>query len=678
MARSWLKKGFSLVLVLMLLTAYAPIKAYAWTSWVSSFKCTSVDDRSVQLNWSLTNSSTIQSEYIEQSSDNGATWTKIQTFKDNTGGAAVINNLQPGATYQFRMTVVGFPPYGTETSSPITVNMNYYVEEYNPLPDQTLVFGYNAVDTIDLSNYFRDEGGGPVSYTMNPIYAPNATATIRGSILTITAVTEGDFGILLWAANAKNFGVQHMINVHVRSGIIGHVSNKDTGEPVAGAEVRATNIANSNTIESVLTNANGDYVYPLSSGSTYKLHVTAFDYLPFDSTGTYTLAKNSSVYGDMLMSSVYSQANIESFSLPSTLVPAVIDPVNATVDITVDSAADVMQMTPTIYLSKGATSSPASGVPQDFTNPVTYTITSKYGTPKTWTVRIHQKPLPPTVNPIGDSDTVITGNALTGTTVQAYTGSTLIGTVLPSESHTPYRMNISKIKVGTTVTVKAVDSHGNASDGTVVTVRDNTPPTPPTVNRYTNVSSTITGKSEPLAVIKVKSATTNQLIKSGTAGADGTFSITMPTQPLGSTLLVTATDAVGLEGQPTTVTVVDGIPPDAPEPTAVTNTDPLVSGFSEPNSVVSVYNANTSALLGSGTAAQDGFYSFTIPLQSSGTSLLYTATDAAGNVSTAVTYSVLNYLPPEPYLWNPMLTTQDTVLSGRAENANRLTVRTAI
>ncbi|MGZ4106689.1 MAG: Ig-like domain-containing protein, partial [Tumebacillaceae bacterium] len=273
---------------------------------------------------------------------------------------------------------------------------------------------------------------------------------------------------------------------------------------------------------------------------------------------------------------------------------------------------------------------------------------------------------------------MITGNALTGTTVQAYTGSTLIGTVLPSESHTPYRMNISKIKVGTTVTVKAVDSHGNASDGTVVTVRDNTPPTPPTVNRYTNVSSTITGKSEPLAVIKVKSATTNQLIKSGTAGADGTFSITMPTQPLGSTLLVTATDAVGLEGQPTTVTVVDGIPPDAPEPTAVTNTDPLVSGFSEPNSVVSVYNANTSALLGSGTVAQDGFYSFTIPLQSSGTSLLYTATDAAGNVSTAVTYSVLNYLPPEPYLWNPLVTTQDTVLSGRAENANTLTVRTAI
>ncbi|MGZ4113220.1 MAG: Ig-like domain-containing protein, partial [Tumebacillaceae bacterium] len=135
---------------------------------------------------------------------------------------------------------------------------------------------------------------------------------------------------------------------------------------------------------------------------------------------------------------------------------------------------------------------------------------------------------------------------------------------------------------------------------------------------------------------------------------------------------------MGLEGQPTTVTVVDGIPPDAPEPTAVTNTDPLVSGFSEPNSVVSVYNANTSALLGSGTAAQDGFYSFTIPLQSSGNSLLYTATDAAGNVSTAVTYSVLNYLPPEPYLWNPLVTTQDTVLSGRAENANRLTVRTAI
>ena len=51
--------------------------------------------------------------------------------------------------------------------------------------------------------------------------------------------------------------------------------------------------------------------------------------------------------------------------------------------------ADITNLTPTITVSEGATVTPASGVAQDFTNPVTYTVVSEdFGTTKTYTVSV--------------------------------------------------------------------------------------------------------------------------------------------------------------------------------------------------------------------------------------------------------------------------------------------------
>ncbi len=62
----------------------------------------------------------------------------------------------------------------------------------------------------------------------------------------------------------------------------------------------------------------------------------------------------------------------------------------ATVEFTVPYYLDVTAITPTITLSDSATVTPNSGVAQDFTNPVQYTVTAEDGQQKVWTVTATQ------------------------------------------------------------------------------------------------------------------------------------------------------------------------------------------------------------------------------------------------------------------------------------------------
>ncbi|MEI8123835.1 MAG: DUF5018 domain-containing protein, partial [bacterium] len=50
----------------------------------------------------------------------------------------------------------------------------------------------------------------------------------------------------------------------------------------------------------------------------------------------------------------------------------------------------ISSLTPIIVIPAGATISPASGVPQNFTNPVVYTVIAQDKTKTTYTVRVTQ------------------------------------------------------------------------------------------------------------------------------------------------------------------------------------------------------------------------------------------------------------------------------------------------
>ena len=65
-----------------------------------------------------------------------------------------------------------------------------------------------------------------------------------------------------------------------------------------------------------------------------------------------------------------------------------IDELNKTVTVQMPQGTDVTELVPTIEVSEGATVEPASGVAQDFTNPVTYTVTAMNGTTAAYTVSV--------------------------------------------------------------------------------------------------------------------------------------------------------------------------------------------------------------------------------------------------------------------------------------------------
>lgn len=84
---------------------------------------------------------------------------------------------------------------------------------------------------------------------------------------------------------------------------------------------------------------------------------------------------------------IYAKA-ITAFDFPQG--QGVIDETNHAISVSVPSGIDVTNLAPAMTISTGASVSPASGVAQDFTNPVIYTVTAVNGTTQKYTVTVSQ------------------------------------------------------------------------------------------------------------------------------------------------------------------------------------------------------------------------------------------------------------------------------------------------
>jgi len=105
-------------------------------------------------------------------------------------------------------------------------------------------------------------------------------------------------------------------------------------------------------------------------------------------TYTVTAQDNSTkIWTVNVSTQLNNQAEIISFDIPGQ-VSSTINSTNATVDIVMPYGTDVTNLTPTITVSSGATINPASGVAQDFSNPVQYTVTAQDNSTKNWTVNV--------------------------------------------------------------------------------------------------------------------------------------------------------------------------------------------------------------------------------------------------------------------------------------------------
>ncbi|MEQ8416849.1 MAG: DUF5018 domain-containing protein [Imperialibacter sp.] len=82
------------------------------------------------------------------------------------------------------------------------------------------------------------------------------------------------------------------------------------------------------------------------------------------------------------------EANIVTFELEDQLNNAIINRTAHTVTLEVPTEVDVTTLAPTVTVSFAATISPASGVVQDFSAPVTYTVTAEDLSTQPWTVTV--------------------------------------------------------------------------------------------------------------------------------------------------------------------------------------------------------------------------------------------------------------------------------------------------
>ena len=106
----------------------------------------------------------------------------------------------------------------------------------------------------------------------------------------------------------------------------------------------------------------------------------------------YTVTAMSGATAQYMVEAVVHDAdnekNILSFRFDALDDSGVIDQIARTISFVLPAETDVTQLVPTIEVSEGATVEPASGVAQDFTNPVTYTVTALNGTTAVYTVTV--------------------------------------------------------------------------------------------------------------------------------------------------------------------------------------------------------------------------------------------------------------------------------------------------
>lgn len=86
------------------------------------------------------------------------------------------------------------------------------------------------------------------------------------------------------------------------------------------------------------------------------------------------------------------EANIVDFMVPGMIGGPMINTGNFTVTAYVVAGTDLTNLMPDIVVSTGASISPASGLVQDFTNPVTYTVTAQAGNSQAWEVVVTFQP----------------------------------------------------------------------------------------------------------------------------------------------------------------------------------------------------------------------------------------------------------------------------------------------
>lgn len=355
---------------------------------------------------------------------------------------------------------------------------------------------------------------------------------------------------------------------------------------------------------------------------------------------------------------------------------------DALIGTAVVSAAGTWTFTPTTALTDGPHVFSLSAVDAAGNTSVTSTLynltvdTAAPNTPTLLSVTDDRGPNTGTLTSgqaTNDQQPTLAGTAEAGAIVRILDNGVQIGeTTAGSDGRWTFSPDSALSNGSHTLTITATDAAGNVSTPTqgFVVVVDNVPPQAPLISQAIDDQGSITGPvgsgqptndaqpvlngtSEPNAVVRVFEGDT--LIGQTQANADGSWSLPVETAFLDGQHVLTAraVDAAGnvsppspsftlnIDTQPPATPVLTSVTDDVPAGTGpltngqTTNDNrPTLAGTAEAGSTVSIYDGTT--LLGT-VVATNGNWTFTptTPLADGSHNLTVTATDAAGNSSTA-------------------------------------------
>ncbi|WP_082193347.1 Ig-like domain-containing protein [Bacillus rubiinfantis] len=239
----------------------------------------------------------------------------------------------------------------------------------------------------------------------------------------------------------------------------------------------------------------------------------------------------------------------------------------------------------------------------------------------------------PTVNAVDDNDTTISGKAPAGVSVQIKNGTKLLASATTDKNRN-FIAKISQQKAGAKLSFSYKGPYNAPSLAKTITVTDKTAPAIPSVNKVTNKSTVVSGKTEAKAIVSVTVSGKTYSVK---ADSKGYYKISIPIKNSGTKLSVSAKDASGNKSRARAITVVR-VAPNIPTVNRVTSKTKTVSGKTEKKATVTIKIGKKTY---SAKATSTGKFTVKIPKQRAGSKLYVAAKDSKRKVSATRTVKVV-------------------------------------
>ncbi|WP_019520168.1 Ig-like domain-containing protein, partial [Faucicola boevrei] len=284
---------------------------------------------------------------------------------------------------------------------------------------------------------------------------------------------------------------------------------------------------------------------------------------------------------------------------------------------------------------------------------VTATATDQAGNTSSPTKEVvidDKAPSEPSINPIKDGDTTITGTAEPNSTVSIDTnGDGTPDKTVKADDKGNFTATVdTPLKAGDKVTATATDKAGNTSKPANEPVVDTTAPNQPDILPIDgdNKEAPIKGTAEPNSTVTVtfpdgKTATTK-------ADDKGNWELPNPGLNTGDKVTATAKDNSGKESSPAEAVVNGDITPPAKPTVNVSDDGKTITGTAEPNSTVEIDTNGDGQPDITTKADENGNY--TAPLDkplTNGETVTARAKDPAGNISAPATDTAPDTQPTE-------------------------------